>query len=233
MPRPTPRSLACLPCRLGTDQVMEIHGATGTGKSLYLAHIITQVLTGSENGEVLFINVDHTINAYDFHDMLSQQVGSDMSKKHLKRLLMVDICELEDFQGFLNVLPAAISSNANLFLIAIDSLGSFYYVERLSTRIYSHDSYVKQKLKKVMDCLGNIKIPIIFTKQDIFSVNAKTTKGPKSQVKTSIQLENTQDTHFIKRGILTETRGLRQHNHCFKLVLTGTKDIRIQPDTSH
>lgn len=231
LPRPRLCPVACLPCRLGSDQVLEIHGPVGTGKSLYLAHIITQVLTGSKEGDILFVNVDQTISSYDFHDMLTRQVGSDVSMKLLKRLLVVDVCDLEDFHDLLTILPNAISSNSNLFLIAIDSLGSFYYVERLSTRIYSHDSYVKQNLKKVLECLGNIKIPIIFTKQDIFTANARTARAFKSQVKTSIELENVTDTDTVKRGVLTETCGLRQHTHCFKLVLTGMNDISMQPDT--
>lgn len=166
------------------NDLIEIAGNTGTGKTLFLMDFLARcVLLEEYNGKgcgAIIINTDHHFDLFRFIEMLdflirksgnknvSTTVVEDSIKNALKNLIVLNCYDYYQLQmTFLN-LEQILCDNENVGLITIDSLSSYYWEYRnINSTIISLQNYHSKMLESLQNQVKNFNIVVVFTTNEI------------------------------------------------------------------
>ncbi|CAI9590200.1 unnamed protein product [Staurois parvus] len=155
-----PVLFASIDCPVHGD-IIEFHGAEGTGKTEMFCHLIARcILPKSEGGlqvEVTYIDTDYHFDMLRLVTILEHrlaQSNEEMVKECLSRFFLV--CCNSSVQLLLTLysLENMFCSHPTLCLLIIDSLSSFYWIDRNN----GGDSIAKQEsnMRKCIELLDKL-----------------------------------------------------------------------------
>lgn len=162
---------------IGPREVIEVTG--GHEKRTFLAEVMVSVLTESRSS-VLFLNLEHKMNAADFRELLilklseKQEFSEDRLADCLRRLIFLPIFDPETLEVTFHGLRSILASNSEVGLVTLDSVTSFFNLERSKRNIYL-DSYVSNVLTKILES-AKLEIPLMFSRENIFEKKSEVRK---------------------------------------------------------
>ncbi|KAM4689807.1 DNA repair protein XRCC2 [Discoglossus pictus] len=141
--------------------IIELHGPEGTGKTEMFCHLISRcILPKSEGGlqvEVVYIDTDYHFDMLRLVTILEHRLSQsteEMVKQCLGRLFLVYCTSSVQLLLTLYSLENMFCSHPSLCLLIIDSISSFYWIDRNN----GGESIVKQEanLKKCTELLDKL-----------------------------------------------------------------------------
>lgn len=140
------------------ESLVEITGSTDCcGKTQLLLEIIIKTILptthGGKSGSVIFYNLDQQFNKCFFERILHKYVtDSDdvIVEECWQRLQIINIFIPAELQVQLKSLDETVLLNSkNVSLIALDSLGAYYYLEDDDISMYQHYKKMIEQLKLI------------------------------------------------------------------------------------
>ncbi|XP_058621500.1 DNA repair protein XRCC2 [Onychostoma macrolepis] len=136
-------------CGPGQGDVVEFHGLEGTGKTETLYHLITRCIMPVQSGglevAVVFVDTDYHFDMLRLVSVLEGRLAEDSKegdcsenepeervRSCLRRLSVVHCNSSVQLLLTLHYLENTFSSQASLCLLVIDSISSFYWVDRFN-----------------------------------------------------------------------------------------------------
>uniref|UniRef100_A0A3Q3NBZ6 RecA family profile 1 domain-containing protein n=1 Tax=Labrus bergylta TaxID=56723 RepID=A0A3Q3NBZ6_9LABR len=152
----------------GTDHVVELYGAEGTGKTEMLYHLLCRcvlpVASGGLEVDVVFVDTDYSLDMLRLVSILdnrlnsarSPSAGSDEAvlRSCLSRLLVVHCSSSAQLLLTLHFLETTLSSRPGLALLLIDSISAFYWLDRSEGG--ASFSRQEERLSKCAELLGRL-----------------------------------------------------------------------------
>ncbi|XP_072268685.1 DNA repair protein XRCC2 [Pyxicephalus adspersus] len=155
-----PLLFASIDCPVHGD-VIEFHGAEGTGKTEMICHLIARcILPKSEGGlqvEVIYIDTDYHFDMLRLVTILEHRLAEsneETVKECLSRFFLVCCSSSVQLLLTLYSLENMFCSHPTLCLLIIDSLSSFYWIDRNN----GGDSIAKQEsnIRKCIELLDKL-----------------------------------------------------------------------------
>ncbi|XP_075067341.1 DNA repair protein XRCC2 [Mixophyes fleayi] len=155
-----PLLFACEDCPVHGD-IIEFHGPEGTGKTEMFCHLISRcILPKSEGGlqvEVIYIDTDYHFDMLRLVTILEHRLSQNNEetvKQCLSRFFLVYCSSSVQLLLTLYSLENMFCSHPSLCLLIIDSLSSFYWIDRNN----GGDSISKQEstIRKCIELLDKL-----------------------------------------------------------------------------
>ncbi|XP_068094717.1 DNA repair protein XRCC2 [Hyperolius riggenbachi] len=155
-----PLLFASIDCPVHGD-IIEFHGSEGTGKTEMFCHLISRcILPKSEGGlqvEVIYIDTDYHFDMLWLVTILEHrlsQSSEEMVKQCLSRFFLVHCNSSAQLLLTLYSLENMFCSHPTLCLLIIDSLSSFYWIDRNN----GADSIARQEsnIRKCVELLDKL-----------------------------------------------------------------------------
>lgn len=162
-------------------KLVEIRGPSDLGKQYFLLNILAKLIMPvsfldvtlpGRNGVVLFLNIDHNITLQTFANYIA-----DISKKYFQRqqditelvnfciskLKIINIYSPAELKEALDNLPAKITGNVNVCAVVIDSLTSFYWVEKEMYGFTGSEQYNNHLLTQLKQYMHGLAVVTFYT----------------------------------------------------------------------
>ncbi|XP_011145545.1 uncharacterized protein LOC105186793 [Harpegnathos saltator] len=178
------------PTGINNDKLIEIVGASSTGKTLLLCQFLAKCILPTQYKEIkingcnacaiiidtlgqiqigkiseLMASMIH--NAYQNISIIPPvEIVNSIINKSLENLTVIKCCNNDQFQIVLNMLENELLGNEKIALLAIDNIFAYYWQERWEKGILSMDSYVKSLIKLIRTRTSQFKIVTIYTRWD-------------------------------------------------------------------
>ncbi|EFN80508.1 hypothetical protein EAI_05647, partial [Harpegnathos saltator] len=176
------------PTGINNDKLIEIVGASSTGKTLLLCQFLAKCILPTQYKEIkingcnacaiiidtlgqiqigkiseLMASMIH--NAYQNISIIPPvEIVNSIINKSLENLTVIKCCNNDQFQIVLNMLENELLGNEKIALLAIDNIFAYYWQERWEKGILSMDSYVKSLIKLIRTRTSQFKIVTIYTR---------------------------------------------------------------------
>lgn len=183
------------PNGVSNDKIIEIVGASSTGKTLLLCQFLAKCILPAQYKEIKINGCDicaiiidtlgqiQISNITEFmtsiiHNAcrnigvrLPVEMVDSIVKKSLENLTVIRCCNNDQFQIVLNMLDNEFLGNEKIALLAIDNIVAYYWQERWAKGILSMDSYVKNLVKLIRTHTLRFRIVTVYTRQISVSKN--------------------------------------------------------------
>ncbi|XP_078044588.1 X-ray repair cross complementing 2 [Augochlora pura] len=250
--RPTLESLerTLFPEGPGSTDVIEINGVHSTGKTLLLSQLLAKCILPDYDGTVhikgcnasaVLINTDHHFQISNLIEIMTDIVNVayaplvtlnsvdantnriNILRNSLQNLHIINCYHSEQFCLTLRTLDNIFLTNAQIALLAIDSLTAYYWQDRENS-FTSIDTYIKKLLKIIRLHTDLCKITTIYTKswKSIikYENNKFTTKCLNNTIEYRIHLRKTKGLH--NRTCILETEDTFK-KMCYSVSTNGIK----------
>uniref|UniRef100_A0A182JB64 AAA+ ATPase domain-containing protein n=1 Tax=Anopheles atroparvus TaxID=41427 RepID=A0A182JB64_ANOAO len=188
-------SIPCLDASIFPDggpkagELVQIHGESGSGKSLLLLELIARIILpgncgGHETGAV-FIDCENSFNRVLLLSVMEKYILNlanpavagtltpqqivIIQRTALRRLLLVRCYSLEQFEFTLLALPEHFIKNNALSYVLIDSLATFYWNKCTEQNLVRMDTFLRAQCKTLRKLAEKWKKVVIFTKPSYFA----------------------------------------------------------------
>lgn len=193
------------PDGVSNESVVEIVGASSTGKTLLLCQFLARCvlpmqydgieIDGCDACAILIDTLGHVriskiaelvtsalSSAYQTAGVRQPPVETVNSvvTKSLENLLVINCCNNDQFQLTLHTLEDELLGNKRIALLAIDSVMTYYWQERREKGIISMDSYVRSLIRVVRARTSQFRIATVYTRWD----------GPESENESRVRRAN-------------------------------------------
>ncbi|XP_023420746.2 DNA repair protein XRCC2 isoform X2 [Cavia porcellus] len=167
--------------------ILEFHGAEGTGKTEMLYHLTARcILPKSEGGldlEVLFIDTDYHFDMLRLVTILEHRLSQSSEEriKHcLGRLFLVSCSSSTQLLLTLHALEAMLCSHPALCILILDSLSAFYWTDRVNGgESVSSQEAVQRRCAQVLERLAReYRLVLFTTTQSIMQKAWTSPEGP-------------------------------------------------------
>ena len=157
------------PVTLAHNDVVEIRGESGSGKSLLLSHLICKVLTPVSEGGcgagVILLNLDHKIKVSDLLRLLTSQTKTEEAAKAcLSNLFLMSAFDAASYNLCVSQLPSVLRKYRNISLVAIDSAGAFFHSERIYKDIFL-ERFAAKRIQRVSKVIEKFHVSLVYTLQ--------------------------------------------------------------------
>nr|XP_038963983.1 DNA repair protein XRCC2 isoform X1 [Rattus norvegicus] len=169
--------------------ILEFHGPEGTGKTEMLYHLTARcILPKSEGGlqiEVLFIDTDYHFDMLRLVTVLEHrlsQSSEEAIKLCLGRLFLAYCSSSMQLLLTLYSLEALLCSHPSLCLLIVDSMSSFYWIDRVSGgESVSLQESTLQKCSQLLERLvTEYRLLLFATTQSLLQKGSDSAEGPSS-----------------------------------------------------
>ncbi|XP_034375571.1 DNA repair protein XRCC2 isoform X1 [Arvicanthis niloticus] len=169
--------------------ILEFHGPEGTGKTEMLYHLTARcILPKSEGGlqiEVLFIDTDYHFDMLRLVTVLEHrlsQSSEETIKLCLGRLFLAYCSSSMQLLLTLHSLEALLCSQPSLCLLIVDSLSSFYWVDRVSggESVSLQESTLKKCSQLLERLATEYRLLLFATTQSLMQKSSDSAEGPSS-----------------------------------------------------
>lgn len=178
------------PTGISNDKLIEIVGASATGKTLLLCQFLAKCILPAQYKEIkingcnicaIIIDTLGQIQISKISEFMTsmihnayQNIGMTLPVKtvdtivsrSLENLTVIKCCNNDQFQIILTMLENEFLNNEKIGLLAIDNIYAYYWQERWKNGILSMDSYVRNLVKLIRTHTSQFKIVTIYTKWD-------------------------------------------------------------------
>lgn len=224
------------PVTLTHNDVVEIRGASGSGKSLLLSHLICKVLTPVSEGGcgagVLLLNLDHKIKVSDLHRLLTSQRKTDEAAKNcLSNLFVMSAFDAATYNLCIAQLPSVLRKYRNISLVAIDSAGAFFHSERVYKDIF-FDRFAAKRIQRVSKVIEKFHVSLVYTLQPFAKKVRVNNEDPNNEpeerrdyvsiVTHKVSLGNQQEREGAMMEIESEGEDVK-----FRYVISNFSDIHV------
>ncbi|XP_075406895.1 DNA repair protein XRCC2 [Tenrec ecaudatus] len=174
--------------------ILEFHGAEGTGKTEMLYHLTSRcILPKSEGGleiEVLFIDTDHHFDMLRLVTILEHrlsQSSEEIIKSCLRRFFLVYCNSSSQLLFTLYSLETLFCSHPSLCLLILDSLSAFYWIDRANggENVTLQESTLKKCSQFLQKLVNEYRLVLFVSTQSIMQKSSDSTEGPFSASKSS------------------------------------------------
>lgn len=169
--------------------ILEFHGPEGTGKTEMLYHLTARcILPKSEGGlqiEVLFIDTDYHFDMLRLVTVLEHrlsQSSEETIKLCLGRLFLAYCSSSMQLLLTLYSLEALLCSHPSLCLLIVDSMSSFYWIDRVSggERVSLQESTLKKCSQLLERLVTEYRLLLFATTQSLMQKGSDSAEGPSS-----------------------------------------------------
>ncbi|XP_014481713.1 PREDICTED: uncharacterized protein LOC106748040 [Dinoponera quadriceps] len=178
------------PTGVSNDKLIEIIGASSTGKTLLLCQFLAKCILPAQckgikiNGCNICAIIIDTLgqiqiskiaefmtsmihNAYQNISITPPvETVDSIVNRSLNNLTVIRCCSNDQFQIILNMLKNELLDNEKTALLAIDNIFAYYWQERWKKGILSMDSYVKSLVKHIRTHTSQFRIVTVYTRWD-------------------------------------------------------------------
>lgn len=170
------------------SKMIQIQGTSEAGKKIFIFNIILQLILpvsyknialNGKNMTVLLINCNNNLGLIEFTKYMEQTIGKFITEvdeiKHfvelcLSKIIIINSFSPHHFKLVMNNLGNVVGKNINTVAVVIDSLSSFYWIEKEvgSTREYNQQKveFIKQHVKG-LDIIAFYKLDSVFYDTDL------------------------------------------------------------------
>ncbi|XP_023568681.1 DNA repair protein XRCC2 [Octodon degus] len=169
--------------------ILEFHGAEGTGKTEMLYHLMARcILPKSEGGlglEVLFIDTDYHFDMLRLVTILEHrlsQSSEEMIKHCLRRFFLVYCNSSTQLLLTLHSLEAVLCSRPSLCVLLLDSLSAFYWTDRANggESVSAQESTLRKCAQRLERLVRDYRLVLFATTQSIMQKAWHTPEGAPS-----------------------------------------------------
>ncbi|XP_053568925.1 DNA repair protein XRCC2 [Bombina bombina] len=182
--------------------VIEFHGPEGTGKTEMFCHLISRcILPKSEGGlqvEVIFIDMDYHFDMLRLVTILEHRLSQsteEMVKQCLGRFFLVYCSSTVQLLLTLYSLENMFCSRPSLCLLIIDSISSFYWIDRNNggESIMKQEANLRKCIELLEKLLKEYKIVLFASTQTIMQ---KSSRDGGEGVSNSLRQQTSYSTDF-------------------------------------
>ena len=199
--RPSLESIeeSIFPGGIGTNDVIEVYGEDGVGKTQLLLHLVANCILpksledveigGLECG-VVFIDADYQLSMIRLVSLMEARIhsikrGNGDKLKHIKveqtiqtcleRLHIIKCNNSSELVLSLFSVETLLASKPNISIMMIDSISAFYYMDRGIGEGNSHQEANQRNVAKAIEKLtSSFKIAVMVSKLALFKKRGKT-----------------------------------------------------------
>ncbi|XP_032674221.1 uncharacterized protein LOC116845550 [Odontomachus brunneus] len=178
------------PTGINNNKIIEIVGASSTGKTLLLCQFLAKCILPVQYKEIkingcnacaIVIDTLGQIQISKITEFMTSMIHStyqnisvtppvetvdSIVNKSLENLTVIRCCNNDQFQIILTMLENELLSNEKIALLAIDNIYAYYWQERWKKDILSIDSYIKSLVKLIRTRTSQFRIVTVYTKWD-------------------------------------------------------------------
>ncbi|XP_054008423.1 DNA repair protein XRCC2-like [Hylaeus anthracinus] len=235
----------------GSNDIIEINGERSTGKTFLVSQMLAKCILPKYyqsvrikgcNASAILINTDHHFQVSKLIDIMTDIVDAAYTaspisgtidtnfdkiaivRKSLRNLYVIDCYNSEQFFLTLRTLDDIFLDNAEIAILAIDSITAYYWQDRESGCI-TIDSYVKKLLQLIRLHTTRFDIATVYTTPRESNVNCKGKKFLINDLKKTVEyyrihLQKMQDTSNFMCTLETEQTIKKMH---YSILLSGIK----------
>lgn len=192
-------------------EIVEISGDVGVGKTTLLMHIMARVILpldcGGKDGMVLFLLTDHNFDLAKFIAVLEKYIceheisnerAMDILNASLHNINMQRCFDETQFELAIFDSHRILSESNRYCLLALDSIGAFYYTSKDQKSGDMH--YMTVVLTKLQLIINSYKLALVYTKPAYFV--QKTTLNRVESVQYFLELvdktaNGTENSNFV------------------------------------
>lgn len=159
-------------------EIVEISGDTELGKTTLNMHIMAKVILpmeyGGKDGMVIFLLTDHNFDMDKFIEIIEKYVKecdkpytADIIMTSLENITIQRCFDEAQFEFGIYGLDAILNKNKRYCLLALDSIGAFYYTSQ--NRKFNYVVYMKDLLQRLKRIIHDNHLVLVFTKPAYFT----------------------------------------------------------------
>lgn len=191
-------------------QIIEVTGDEGTGKTLLVTDFLARCLLPKsykdiqlpgKNCGAIFVNCNHHFDLFRLAEILQYHIKEnyrnlksnivqEIINNSLKNLAVINCYTNEQFQATLLNLESLILQETNNSLLIMDTIASFYWIQRIHSNI-SYNAYYISIINSLKSLASKFNITVVYTKP-VVSMKEQT----KKHVDITIRLRKNEDTMY-------------------------------------
>lgn len=190
-------------------QIVEIAGESGVGKTTLLVEMIGKTILplkfGGKSAAVLFLLTDTNFQMLKFITIMEKHIRLYMIStcitenevdlhqiivNSLNNIVFIKCYSADEFEITLFNLRNTLTANVRYSLLAIDTIGSFYWLQKptVDTPILRMDTYVQQLVTRIRKITEECGVLFMYTRLSIGAASQKMKGVPVTTVTYRIEL---------------------------------------------
>ncbi|KAG4077484.1 hypothetical protein HA402_002911 [Bradysia odoriphaga] len=168
------------------NEIAEIAGDSGLGKTALLMHIMARVILpveyGGKNGQTYFLLTEHNFDMDRFIWVLNKYISeatistepfeseSDVLETSLQNLTIQRCFDETQFELAIYNLHKVLQESSRYCLLAVDNIGAFYHTPKNQEK--GQPFYMKEVLTKLRLVVNQHHVSLVYTKPAYFTLKS-------------------------------------------------------------